>query len=91
MTCDNCKAETARLTSIGNLTWVCKGCVPQRASDGRYFRVSETVWVEGEKTTKAQIDELCRRVVLPDHKADGGYYLGRRGENGKVQDREPTY
>lgn len=39
----------------------------------------------------ARLDEIQRRVVLPDAKPGGGYYLGRRGENGKIQDRAPDY
>ena len=32
-----------------------------------------------------------RRVILPYDKPGGGYYLGRKGENGKIEERHPTY
>ena len=34
---------------------------------------------------------MDRRVILKDENKEGGYHLGRKGENGKVQDREPSY
>ena len=44
---------------------------------------------DGMKATKAQIDEVERRVVLNDNGQT--YDVGRRGENGKIQEREPNY
>lgn len=39
----------------------------------------------------SRIKEMERRVILPYDAPDGGYYVGRRGENGKIQEREPNY
>lgn len=40
-----------------------------------------------------RIKELERRVILPYEKpgVQGGYYVGRKGENGKIQEKQPTY
>lgn len=39
-----------------------------------------------------RIEEVKRRVILPVTPNDGtSYYVGRRGENGKIQEREPNY
>ena len=43
------------------------------------------------RVTKSQIKELERRRILPYEKPDGGYYVGRMGENGKIQERWPNY
>lgn len=52
--------------------------------------IKETVILcDGMKATKAQIDEVERRVVLNDNGQT--YDVGRRGENGKIQEREPNY
>lgn len=56
------------------------------------FGIVETVNLpDYGQVPKKRIDELKRRVILPYERADGGYYVGRRGENGKVQEREPDY
>ena len=45
----------------------------------------------GHESVK-RIEEMKRRVILPDTPTDGrSYYVGRRGENGKIQEREPNY
>lgn len=52
--------------------------------------LKDVVYLEGfGKSSRAQIDEVQRRVVLND---DGSHYdVGRRGENGKIQERQPNY
>ena len=47
------------------------------------------VLTDGFKATKAQIDEVGRRVILNDNGQT--YDVGRRGENGKIQERQPNY
>lgn len=46
--------------------------------------------VHGIRTTVAELDEVRRRAPI-NVKKDGTYDLGRLGENGKIQDREPSY
>ena len=43
--------------------------------------------------SKKRIEEMKRRVILPDEHpgGTGSYYVGRRGENGKIQERVPRY
>ena len=57
--------------------------------------VKTTVWLCGgeEKTTQAEINEIERRVILPVNptaKDDVTYYVGRKGENGKLEERLPS-
>ena len=57
--------------------------------------IQETEYVKGYgNVSKARLKEMERRVVLPYKKGEPGsgeYYLGRIGENGKVQERHPDY
>lgn len=39
----------------------------------------------------SRIKEVERRVVIGSKDDKTGYYCGRMGENGKVQEREPNY
>ena len=41
--------------------------------------------------SEAQIKELERRVMLPTKREDGGYYVGRRMENGTIAEKWPDY
>ena len=38
-----------------------------------------------------QIDEVKRRRILPYEREGNSYYVGRMGENGKIQEKEPAY
>ena len=40
---------------------------------------------------ESRLNEIRRRVILPYERDGNGYYVGRRGENGKIQEREPNY
>lgn len=56
--------------------------------------VIEKVFIrEYGHTEKSRINEMKRRRVLPDRSTEDGkdYYVGRIGENGKIQDKEPSY
>ena len=42
--------------------------------------------------SEKRIGELRRRVILPVKPDDGSdYWVGRKGENGRIQEREPSY
>ena len=45
------------------------------------------------KVSKKRIEEMRRRVIVPHAEdSDGNYVVGRRGENGRIQEgREPSY
>ena len=70
----------------------CDAC-PDGRPDNSAFNFSnvEKVKLVSMTVTRKQIGELERRAILPDKRADGGYYLGRRMENGKISDRQPDY
>jgi hypothetical protein len=92
LNCDICKTEGHyKLRSLGKGVWACKGCLYTPAPAAG-VGLSKTVLLNGSyKTTEARIRELERRVILPYSQADGGYAVGRRGENGRIQEREPNY
>lgn len=89
--CDICSAKYVHKLRLTKEGWACNRCAVIPASS-MAPSLSETVVLNGSyKTTKARIRELERRVILPYHDPSGGYYVGRRGENGKIQEREPRY
>ena len=54
----------------------------------------DKVYLEGYGHVEAsRLRELERRVITRDidPKNPTDYFVGRRGENGKIQDREPSY
>jgi hypothetical protein len=70
------------------------GLCPDGPYENRGFNFStpEVVVLNGSyKTTKSRVNELERRVVLNYDKKTGSYDVGRRGENGKIQERQPNY
>jgi hypothetical protein len=92
LNCDICKTEGHyRLRSLGRGIFACRDCSYAPAPKSG-VTITETVVLNGSyKTTRARIKELERRVILPYNTADGGYAVGRRGENGRIQEREPNY
>ena len=69
----------------------CDSCVQDKEIGIGY--VKETVVIgSGYKTTKARLDELERRVILP-YKGEekGDYFVGRRNEKGGISEKEPEY
>lgn len=55
--------------------------------------MKETVVIgDGYKTTRARLDELERRKIIPNSVTkDGEYQVGRRMENGTIAEKEPDY
>lgn len=91
MTCDICKTDGHyRIRSIGDSLWACPDCVRAEPKETGIV-VKEWVQVGSQRATRNQLKEMERRVILPYDKPGGGYYLGRRGENGRVQERAPDY
>lgn len=69
--------------------YCCGECVPFNFMG---VTIKETEFIqEYGNVSKNRLREMDRRVILPYNKPDGGYYLGRRGENGKIQEREPRH
>ena len=94
MICDICKTEGhIKITLVKIGQFACSDCYVQPAKSNG-IRVVQTIYLGKErmKTTQARLNELKRRVILPVEPTNGdNYCLGRRGENGKIQEREPTY
>ena len=69
----------------------CDACRPHR-DIGIPRKPIETINLAGYgRVSVNRIKELERRVILPYNAPDGGYYVGRKGENGRIQEREPSY
>ena len=88
MKCDSCSTPSYRLRSVGNGKWVCRNCLGYAS---QYVSVKTKIKVGGMWATQRQLDEMGRRKILPYEKPGGGYYLGRMGENGKIQEKAPDY
>lgn len=90
--CDVCNTEGHyKLRSLGNDVWSCYSClrVPDKAIN---VGIKNKIRIGSQWATEKQLKELERRVILPYDKPGGGYYLGRRMENGKIcEDRHPDY
>lgn len=68
----------------------CDNCV--RDKEIGFSHVRGTVFLRNYGSeSSARIKEMERRVVLNYNPKDGSYDVGRLGENGKVQEKEPTY
>lgn len=89
MKCDSCKTEGHYRLRCENSFWVCAGCRSRMYVSS--VGISKKVKVGKTWATENQLKELERRVILPYDKPGGGYYVGRVGENGKVQERWPDY
>ena len=89
MTCDICNENVYRVRLIGNGVFACQGCRREPPKEYAPLIVNR-VFLHGEWTTIREMDEVRRRVPL-NVKKDGTYDLGRRSENGRIEEREPTY
>ena len=70
----------------------CGICQLDMESKGYAPLVRDTVYLaEYGNCSKARLNEMDRRVILNHNIKEGTYDLGRRGENGKIQEREPDY
>jgi len=90
--CDVCKTEGHyKLRSVWNGVWSCHECLrTEPIFEG--VGIKNRIRVGSQWATEKQLKELERRVILPYDKPGGGYYLGRRMENGKVnEDKMPDY
>ena len=88
MKCQVCKKREK--TRVSENLYCCNSCQPPKLHWGGFV---EKVVLPGYGNVEvSRLKEMERRVILKDERKDGGsYYLGRKGENGKVQDREPSY
>lgn len=77
----------------GYISLQCNDCIPDKEIGlGCLPHFTETENLEGYgRVEKSRLREMDRRKILPYSAPDGGYYVGRKGENGKIQEKEPTY
>lgn len=91
LNCDICKTEGHYKLKCIDRVWACPLCSGKREFKESGVGLKTKIKIGNQWATKRQLDEMDRRVMLPYSKPGGGYYLGRRGENGKVQERHPDY
>ena len=90
--CDHCgNAPVYRLRIEKGLGY-CDKCARPRASNVSVSDLGKTVILRpGDgtemRTTQAEINEIKRLRMLPYNKEGGGWYPGRMGDNGKIQER----
>lgn len=86
--CDYCGIEEE--LPKGYVRNFCDACVSDKEIGA--FTDKDIVFLRdyGYESVK-RIREMERRVILPYEKPGGGYYLGRKCENGKIAERHPTY
>lgn len=87
--CDTCKKEDPK--PLGYRRNFCDDCVKDKEIGVPYSR--ETVFLRGYgNESAARINELERRVIVPVDRSDGvsDYYVGRRSNSGKIEERTPN-
>lgn len=88
--CIYCKFESEK--PEGYRRFFCDNCVKDKEIGVSFIPSPKVKLPGGMVVTQARINELERRVILPyESKEKGDYFVGRRGENGKIQEREPRY
>lgn len=87
--CDYCRLE--KETGKAYKTNFCDDCVLDKEIGVN--KPVDTIVIRGYGVvSKARVAELERRVMLPYDKPGGGYYVGRRMENGKINENKvPDY
>ena len=69
----------------------CDTCIKDKEIGTPYAR-NMTYLREYGQVSVARLDEMSRRVAIPDKNAHNGYRLGRLQENGKVHETKmPDY
>ena len=86
--CDTC--GLIENNPVGYTRNFCDSCVSDKEIGNTYAQDRIFLKGYGHESLK-RICEMERRTILPYEKKGGGYYLGRIGENGKIQERHPTY
>lgn len=90
--CRGCKEESNRLivNSDKQLGPFCPHCMNEyRVRGNKAFTAVDTIDIKGEPMSVKYAGEMDRRVSVKQ--PDGTWKLFRKGENGKLQDKHPTY
>ena len=94
MKCDKCKKKDRKGNYIhfSKEGFLCSECSPYKEISLNDIKFEKVFLKDYGWTTRSRLNELERRVILPyEKKGSKGYYVGRMGENGKIQEREPNY
>ena len=83
----------------GTRTNFCQTCSDKRKKSlghddvlGVPALISYTYIKDYGKVEDSRLREMDRRVIIPgSEKPDGTYDLGRMGDNGKIQEKQPDY
>ena len=92
--CEVCKEKPKVRVSWG--LYCCELCHGPRMS-APFFRQTVNLGPDYGHESSERIKELERRVMLPveptakDKEAGIDYYVGRRGDDGKIAERSPDY
>ncbi len=92
MICDKCLTGTHIKLKYLAGQFICGSCYyGHRSTAPSTPGITEKVKVGDMWVTKNRVNELERRVILPTHDPEGGYFVGRRMENGRIAEKEPDY
>ena len=84
--CEVCRE--AEKTRVSQGIYCCDTCIPPRL---RMTGTINKVFLKGYGMVESsRLKGLDNRVILPDNKPGGGYYVGSK-RNGKITDKEPDY
>lgn len=86
--CDLCNVNEWVRIKFGK--FVCLTCEPPLDGFPTFYETVTLHPAPGvtEKMKKAEINEIKRHRMLPYERPGGGYYAGRLGDNGKIQEKE---
>lgn len=89
--CDLCSCEFVyRIYSVGGGTFACEKCY-RRPLKNVNVNLNKKVKLDSIFVTQAQIEEQDRMRILPYNGPNGTHFVGRMGENGRIQEREPDF
>ena len=91
-TCARC--GVVLIPNKGTKTNFCKDCSTLGKSDviGIPNFISKVFLKDYGHVEQSRLNELDRRAIIPGSlKPDGTYKVGRRGEDGKIHEKEPNY
>lgn len=89
--CDTCGKEDQFPTGYNRN--FCDECVSDKEIGVLCKPLEYTIVPQYGKVLKSRIEEFKRRVILPyepDPKSGRSYYVGRRMDNGKIQEKTPN-
>ena len=88
--CDSCGDSPVYRVRIEKGLGYCDKCLRNHSYVGDVTSINKTIILMNTdgttmKTTQSEINEVKRLRILP-YERDGGWYPGRMGDNGKIQE-----